>query len=189
MKKLLLAASLGSLVILSGCSSLISATWEEPIQEDRGSRTLGNYLEDEVIETKTLVNLNKGSVALRNSHVGATSYNGLVLLTGQVPNAATKEEAERITSQIREVRKVHNELEIAGPTSSIVRSNDIYLTSRVKLQLLAERNINGGRIKVVTENSTVYLMGLVSQKEADLAVRIVRTITGVQKIVKAFEYI
>jgi osmotically-inducible protein OsmY len=189
MKKLLIAASLTSLVVLSGCSSLISATREAPIQEDKGQRTLGNYLEDEVIETKTLVNINKGSVGLRNAHVGATSYNGLVLLTGQVPSAAARDEAERIASQIREVRKVHNELEIAGPTSGIVRSNDAYLTSRVKLQLLAERNITGSRIKVVTENSTVYLMGLVTQKEADIAVRLVRTITGVQKIVKAFEYI
>ncbi len=189
MKKLIVAASLGTLILLSGCSSLLSATREAPIAEDKGQRTLGNYLEDEVIETKTLVNLSKGSQALHNAHISATSYNGLLLLTGQVPNAAVRDEAERITKQIREVRKVHNELQIAGPTSSIVRSNDVYLTSRVKLKLLAERNISGRRIKVVTENSTVFLMGLVTQREADIAIRLVRSITGVQKIVKAFEYI
>lgn len=189
MSKRFVAAALGSLILLSGCSSLISATRETPIQEDPGHRTLGNYIEDEVIETKSLVNISKGSEALRKAHVGVTSYNGLVLLTGQVPSTATRAEAERLTSQIREVRKIHNELQIAGPTSAIVRTNDAYLTSRVKLSLFTENNIEAGRIKVVTENGTVYLMGLVSQAEADLAVRITRQITGVQKIVKVFEYI
>ncbi|GGO82561.1 phospholipid-binding protein [Marinobacterium nitratireducens] len=189
MSKRVAAAVLGSLVLLSGCSSLISATRDEPIQEDRGERTLGNYLEDEVIETKTLVNLSKGSQALSQAHVSVTSYNGLVLLTGQVPSDATRAEAEKIASQIREVRKVHNELQIAGPTSAIVRTNDAYLTSRVKLKLYAEKNLEGGRIKVVTENGTVFLMGLVSKNEADVAVKITRQITGVQKIVKVFEYI
>lgn len=189
MSKRLAAATLSTLILLSGCASMISATREAPIQENRGHRTLGNYLEDEVIETKILVNLDKASTALRTAHVGVTSYNGLVLLTGQVPSPQAREEAERVAGQIREVRKIHNELQIAGPTSAIVRSNDAYLTSRVKLQLLAERNIEGSRIKVVTENGTVHLMGLVTQAEADLAVQVVRQITGVQKIVKVFEYI
>ncbi|NVK43323.1 MAG: BON domain-containing protein [Oceanospirillaceae bacterium] len=189
MSKRFAAAALGSLILLSGCSSMISATRDAPIQEDRGERTLGNYIEDEVIETKILVNLSKASTALSQAHVAATSYNGLVLLTGQVPSNETRAEAEQVAGKIREVRKVHNELQIAGPTSAIVRTNDAYLTSRVKLKLFAERNIEAGRIKVVTENGTVFLMGLVNQKEADLAVQLTRQITGVQKIVKVFEYI
>ncbi|GAA0702989.1 BON domain-containing protein [Marinobacterium maritimum] len=174
---------------LSGCSGLISATREEPIQEDQGSRTLGSYLEDESIETKTLVNISKGSQALAQSHINVVSYNGQVLLIGQVPDEQVKQEAESIARQIRHVRKVHNELDIAGPTSTIVRSNDVYLTSRIKVQMLADKRISGGRIKVVTENGVVYLMGLVSPAEADLAVEITRSITGVRKIVKVFEYI
>lgn len=174
---------------LSGCSNLISASREEPIREDQGSRTIGAYIEDEVIENKTLVNINKGSAVVKDSHISATSYNGILLLTGQIPHESAKQEAEQIAMQTRKVRKIHNELEISGPTSSIVRANDAYLTSRIKLQLLADESIEGSRIKVVTENSSTYLMGLVTENEADRAVNIIRTIPGVQRIVKVFEYI
>jgi osmotically-inducible protein OsmY len=117
------------------------------------------------------------------------SFNGQVLLTGQVPNENVRQEAEQIVGQTREVKRIHNELEIAGPSSTIVRSNDIYLTSRVKLKLLSDKSIEGLRVKVVTENGIVYLMGLVSQREADQAVAIVREVPGVQRIVKVFEYV
>jgi osmotically-inducible protein OsmY len=188
LKRPLIAMVMAS-TLLTGCSSIISATREEPIREDQTSRTLGSYLEDEAIETKTLVNISKGSEALALSHVNVVSYNGQVLLVGQVPDEQVKQEAGNIASQIRHVRKVHNELDIAGPTSGIVRSNDAYLTTRIKAQMLVDNRIAGGRIKVVTENGVVYLMGLVTQAEADLAVEITRSVTGVRKIVKVFEYV
>ncbi|TCK03015.1 BON domain-containing protein [Marinobacterium mangrovicola] len=175
--------------LLNGCASIVSATREGPIEEERGSRTFGNYVEDEMIETKVLVNISKGSAALSQSHVNVTSFNGQVLLSGQVPDQNISREAETVAAGVREVRKIHNELEIAGPTSAIVRTNDVYLTSRVKLQLLTDANVPGSRIKVVTENGTVFLMGLVSRNEADTAVAVVRSVTGVRKIVKVFEYI
>ncbi|MBR9829874.1 MAG: BON domain-containing protein [Oceanospirillales bacterium] len=187
-KRPLIAMVLAS-TVLTGCSSLVSATREEPIQEDQGSRTLGRYLEDESIETKTLVNISKGSQALAQSHINVVSYNAQLLLIGQVPDEQVKQEAERIAHQVRHVRKIHNELEVAGPTSTIVRSNDVYLTSRIKVQMLADKRVSGGRIKVITENGVVYLMGLVTPAEADIAVDITRSVTGVRKIVKVFEYI
>jgi len=188
-KRPLIALLLTSTVLTSGCATIIGATREEPIQEDSSSRTLGRYLEDEAIETKILVNVGKGSQALAQSHVNVVSYNAQVLLIGQVPDENVKREAEAIARQTQHVRKVHNELDIAGPTSTIVRSNDVYLTSRVKVQMLADERIAGNRIKVVTENGVVYLMGLVNRQEADLAVEITRSIVGVRKIVKVFEYI
>ena len=188
LKRSMTAVVLAS-TLVSGCSNIISATREEPIREDQGSRTLGSYLEDESIETKVLVNISKGSEALAQSHINVVSYNAQVLLVGQVPSAEVKAEAEQIASQVRHVRKVHNELEIAGPTSSIVRTNDAYLTSRIKIQMLADKSIEGSRIKVVTENGGVYLRGLVRRDEADQAVEITRAVTGVRKIVKVFEYI
>lgn len=187
-KRPLIAMVLAS-TVLTGCSSLVSATREEPIQEDQGSRTLGRYLEDESIETKTLVNISKGSQALAQSHINVVSYNAQLLLIGQVPDEQVKQEAERIANQVRHVRKIHNELEVAGQTSTIVRSNDVYLTSRIKVQMLADKRVSGGRIKVITENGVVYLMGLVTPAEADIAVDITRSVTGVRKIVKVFEYI
>ncbi|GAA0790497.1 BON domain-containing protein [Marinobacterium sediminicola] len=188
LKRPLIAMVIAS-TLLTGCSSIISATREEPIQEDQGSRTLGRYLEDESIETKILVNISKGSERLAQSHINAVSYNGQVLLIGQVPDEQVKQEAENVARQVRHVRKIHNELEVAGPTSTIVRSNDVYLTSRIKVQMLADERVSGGRIKVVTENGVVYLMGLVTPAEADIAVEITRSVTGVRKIVKVFEYI
>jgi osmotically-inducible protein OsmY len=187
-KKPLIAIVLAS-TFVSGCSNIISATREEPIYEDQGSRTMGKYLEDQSIETKIQVNVNKGSEALAQSRVKAVSFNGQVLLVGQVPSEQVKHEAEQIASKVRHVRKIHNELAIAGPITMVVRSNDSYITSRVKVQLLADKSIEGSRVKVVTENGVVYLMGLVRRDEADKAVDITRTITGVQKIVKVFEYI
>lgn len=178
-----------AVITLTGCASVISASRQEPIREDMGSRTFGSYVEDEVIENKTLVNISKGSAPVRDAHIGVTSYNGVILLTGQVPSEEARREVEQIALQTRKVRKIHNELEIAGPTSSIVRVNDSYLTSRIKLELLANERVEGSRMKVVTENSAVYLMGLVTEEEAQTAINLIRPIPGVQRIVKVFEYI
>ena len=185
----LLASMIITTTLLSGCSTIVSSSREEPIQENLGNRTIGNVIEDETIELKVLVNLSKGSAPLSQSHIGITSFNGQVLLTGQVPNENIRQEAEQVVSQTREVKRIHNELEIAGPTSTIVRSNDVYLTSRIKLKLLSDKSVEGLRIKVVTENGIVYLMGLVSQAESDRAVALIREVPGVQRIVKVFEYV
>jgi len=189
LKTIACSVTIGAALTLGGCASIISATSEEPIAEDTGSRTWGSYVEDEVIENKALVNISKGSEELRNANIAVTSYNGVVLLTGQVPSDASRQEAENIANQVRKVRKIHNELTVSGPVSTIVKSNDIYLTSRIKVELLANEQVEGGRIKVVTENGVVYMMGLVSSSEADAAVNIVRSVSGVQKIVKVFEYV
>lgn len=178
-----------SLLLLSGCASIVSSTREAPIEENEGRRTIGNFIEDNSIEFKAKVNINKASPALSQSNISVNSFNGQVLLTGQVPDQRTKDEATQVVSQLREIRKVHNELEIAGPTSLMIRANDTYLSGRVKAQLLADNRTHGMRIKVVTENGAVYLMGLVTRQEADVAVEVVRNIVGVNRIVKVFEYI
>lgn len=177
------------IIFLQGCSTLVSSTREDPIPENRSSRTLGGMIEDNSIEFKAKVNLTKGSQTLSRSNVNPTSFNGVVLLTGQVPNEQTQREAEQVVSQIREVRLVKNELVIAGPTSMVIRTNDTYLTGRVKTQLLTESLTKALNIKVVTENGSVYLMGFVTKQEAENVVEVVRNIVGVTRIVKVFEYI
>ena len=188
MKKLLPLLLL-PMFIISGCSTVVSSTRETPIEENEGRRTIGNFIEDNSIEFKAKVNINKGSIQLSQSNINVNSFNGQVLLTGQVPDTQTKTEATEVVSQLREVRKIHNELEIAGPTSLMIRANDTYLTGRVKAQLLADNRTQGMRIKVVTENGAVYLMGLVTRQEGEVAVEVVRNIVGVNRIVKVFEYI
>lgn len=189
MKTKILLSTLICTLTLSGCSSLISASREEPIKEDHGSRTVGAYVDDELIETKAKVNLLEAQERLQGASVGVTSFNGLVLLTGQAPSDQVRTDVEQIVSQIRKVRRVHNEIIVSGNTSSLATANDVWLTLKTKSQLLIDESVPGHRVKVVTESGTVYLMGLVTPEEADAAVAIVSQQSGVQKIVKIFEYI
>ena len=174
---------------LSGCSDIIKSTQQQPIQEDPKSRTTGSFVDDELIEIKALVNISKASEELKRAHVSVTSYNGLVLLTGQVPNENARQLAESVVRQVRKVRTVHNELAVAGPTSHIVRTNDTWITAKIKASMLGDDKVGVTNVKVVTENGVVYLMGLVSREDAESAVALVRESHGVQKIVKMFEYI
>ena len=117
-----------------------------------------------------------------------TSFNGIVLITGQVPSPKMIPLATHEVERLRNVRKVHNELTVAGPTSMISRANDSWLTTKIKSSLVATEDTDASRIKVVTENGVVFMMGLLTRAEADAAVDITRHIRGVQKIVKLFEY-
>jgi osmotically-inducible protein OsmY len=177
------------LFVNTACSNFVAATRSDPIPEDYGKRSLGRMIDDSLIETKTSVNLKKTDQQLKDAHLNITSYNGIVLLVGQVPSQDLRELAGEVTSKVRNVRKVHNELAIAGPISIPARTNDSWLTTKVKSKLLASKQVEGRRVKVVTENGIVYLMGLVSRDEADAIVDIVRSTFGVQKIVRIFEYI
>ncbi|UZJ61398.1 BON domain-containing protein [Pseudomonas sp. KU26590] len=175
---------------ISGCSSVINASREAPIDDDRGTRTFGSKIDDSLIETKVSVNIAKASPDLDNaSHIVVTSFNGIVLLAGQTPRADLKQLAEQTASQVQKVKKVNNELQVTGPSSMLARSNDAWLTSKIKTEMLTDSAIPGSRIKVVTENGIVYLLGLLTQAEATRATNLVQGVGGVQKIVKLFEYI
>ncbi|HXR02128.1 MAG TPA: BON domain-containing protein [Pseudomonas sp.] len=175
---------------ISGCSSVINASREAPIDDDRGTRTFGSKIDDSLIETKVAVNVAKASPDLDNaSHIVVTSFNGVVLLAGQTPRADLKQLAEQTASQVQKVKKVNNELQVMAPSSLLARSNDTWLTSKIKTEMLTDSAIPGSRIKVVTENGIVYLLGLLTQAEATRATNLVQGVAGVQKIVKLFEYI
>jgi len=188
-KKTLTTVFIASLITVSGCSNLINATSEEPISVHPGKRTVGTMIDDEQLETIAKVNLKKASEALKHAHINVTSYNGVVLLTGQVADNNSRELAANTVKAIPKARQVYNELQVQGKTSVIARSSDTWLTTKVKSRLIAEKNLEGRRIKVVTEDGVVYLMGLLSRQEAEIASEISRTTGGVQKVVKAVEYI
>ncbi len=187
--KLSSALSLAGVLLLSGCATVLDATREEPIQDNPTSRTTGSLIDDQLIEIKAQVNIGKASQQLRQSHIVVTSYNGVVLLTGQVASEADRALAEETVKQVSKVRSVENELQIAGPTSTIVRANDAWITAKIKTDMLMDKRIDSTKVKVVTENGVVYLMGLISRAQADLVVNVVKQSHGVQKIVKVFEYI
>ena len=176
---------------ISGCSSAITATRDTPIQDDRGTRTFGSTIDDSLIETKVKVNVAKAATDLGNgaSRIVVTSFNGVVLLAGQTPRADLKAQAEQAAAGVQRVKKVHNELQVMDPITLLAISNDALLTTKIKAQMLTDSAVPGSRIKIVTDNGIVYMMGLLTQAEATRAANLVQGVSGVQKIVKVFEYI
>jgi len=152
--------------------------------EDR--RTTGIQIEDEAIETRASNRISDrfGS----RVHVNVTSYNRVALLTGEVPDDAARAEAEKIVRAVPNVREVTNDLQVAGISSYPARANDAYLTTKVRGRLFDTKRVSPVHLKVVTEAGAVYLMGVVSEAEAEEAVDIARNTGGVRKVVKVFEY-
>ena len=169
------------LMILQGCALT------GPVSENHGKRTMGTQIDDVGIAKRAKQNIKAAHADLDKAHIKVTVFNGVVLLTGQVSSKETKELAAKAARDLRKVKQVHNELEIAGPISFMARTNDSWLSTKVKTSLISDEEVEGGRIKVVTENGVVYLMGLLTRDEA--AVQRAREVFGVQKIVKLFEYI
>ena len=170
---------------LSGCAALLvgGAVGTAFVVSDR--RTSGVQLEDQAIEIKA-VNRIREAVGARG-HINATSYNRTVLLTGEVASEADRSAIEQTVSRIENVRSTLNELAVMGSTSLTARSNDAILTSKVKASYLDAKDLHASAIKVVTERGTVFLMGRVSEREATRAAELARGISGVQKVVRAFE--
>lgn len=150
-------------------------------------RSSGAYIEDQEIELKASKAIDDNLKT--NVHANVTSFNRHVLITGEVSNDANKTKAESLVKPIQNVNSINNQL-VVGPNTSIgSRSNDAYITSKVKTKFLTENKFPANYVKVVTENGTVFLMGLVTHKEGDDAAEITRTVSDVKKVVKDFEYI
>jgi osmotically-inducible protein OsmY len=173
----LLAGCFGAAVVGVGAGALIAT--------DR--RIAETYLADEGIEIRAgnRVSEKFGS----QTHVNFTSYNRMLLLTGEVADAAAKAEVEKLVTGVPNVKSVTNELQLAGASSLSGRGNDMYITSKVKARFIDANKFSANHVKVVTEWGTVYLLGLVTQREADDAVEIARTTGGVLKVVRVFEII
>ena len=152
--------------------------------EDR--RTTGTQIDDESIEVRASNRV--GDRFGSTVHVNVTSYNRQALLTGEVPDEKSRAEIEKIVRAVPTVKDVTNDLQVAGISSYGARGNDSYLTTKVRGRLLDTKRVSPVHVKVVTEASVVYLMGIVTEPEADEAVDIARNTGGVRKVVKVFEY-
>lgn len=172
----------------SGCTSFLHAVKDEPIEPDPYETSLGTDIDDFQIATAVGVNIKKAHPLLDSAHVNVHSFNGVILLTGEVPSGEIRTLAGDTARNFRGVRQVHNELQIQGATSFLSRTNDSWLTTKVKSKMAADETINVSKIKVVTENGVVYLMGVVSQALGNRAAQVASTTKGVRKVVKVFEY-
>lgn len=175
--------------LLSGCGTIMSSAGAGPIEEDPGERTFAQQMTDESIETKALVNINAADEAYDQAHLSVVSYNGFLLLVGQVPSEALKALATDVTRDLEAVRRIYNELEVAPATSAGTRTNDTWITTQVKSKLLASSDTPGRRVKVVTENAVVYLMGLLTAEEADRSALEAAEVKSVTRVVQLFELI
>ncbi|MDP9045288.1 MAG: BON domain-containing protein [Pseudomonadota bacterium] len=183
----LLVAAAG-VSLLSGCAPLLlggAVVGTSIVSIDR--RTSGTQIDDQAIEIKGGKRV--GEALGDRGSVSVTSYNRIVLLTGTVPNEADKATVERVVTSVENVRSVVNELAIAAPPSFGTRSNDTFLTSKVKASLVDAKDLQVNAFKVITERGVVYLMGRVTEREAGRAADIARGVSGVQKVVKVFEVV
>lgn len=176
-----------SIPFISGCFGVAAVGMGAGallISDRRASET---YVTDEGIELRANNRLreNYGS----KEHVNVTSYNRMVLLTGEASSAEVKASIEKLISDVPNVKSIANELAIAGASSLGGRSNDTYLTSKVKARFVDAKQFSAHHVKVVTEAGVVFLLGIVTQTEADAAADIARTTGGVQKVVRVFEII
>ena len=192
MKKSLLPVLIATVcvasVLLSGCIPLMvagAAGGAALVATDR--RSAGTQVDDEAIELKIVNNI--GATYADTVHVNATSYNGVVLLTGEVPTPEIKTSIVQVARNTPKVREVDDELVVGANSSIGARTNDSYITSKVKARFVEENKFPANNVKVVTERQVVYLMGLVRHVESDAAVQIARTTSGVVRVVKLFEYI
>ena len=188
LKRLLLVAV--ALLITSCTTILVETTGEQGISEDPAERTAGARVEDQSIETKVIVNMKSQEPEFRKANFNVISHNGVVLLVGQVVSNELKNKASEIASQASsKIKRIHNELEIAGKTSLIARSNDAWIATKVRTLMLTNSGVPSRQIRVVAENGAVYLMGLINQSNGDNAARLARNVSGVTRVVKVFEYI
>lgn len=179
-------------LLLSGCAAAVvgvagAAGATATVAHDR--RTTGTFIEDQSIELKAVKSFFSDKEINDSSHINVTSYNTVVLITGETPSEDIRDRIVNIVRNIPKVTHVYDELTIAAPSSWTSRGSDTLITSKVKTRLLTLNNFDGTRIKVVTEKGVVYLMGLVTRAESDIATGEAQQSGGVQKIVKLFQYI
>lgn len=171
---------------LAGCAPLIvggAAVGTAMMVTDR--RTSGVQIDDETIELRAVARLNEAFGD--RAHVNVSSYNRQVLLTGEAPTDAMRQQAEQVVSRVDNVRSVVNEIAVMAPTTLTQRSNDTFITGKVRASFVDASDLQSNAFRVVTERGNVYLMGRVSQREADRATSIARQIAGVQRVVRIFE--
>jgi osmotically-inducible protein OsmY len=180
---------LGAVVLIHGCATVVDATTDEPIKTNVGERPFGTFINDENLEIFAKVNMDKAHPDFKKANVNINVFNGVALLTGQVATEELRRLAARTVGDLSQIRQVHNELQVQGNMSLLSQANDTWLANKVKTKLLANKDVEGSRVKVIAEDGTIYLMGLVSRTEAEKITRLVSATSAIKQVVRVFEYI
>ena len=178
-----------SLYLLSGCTAAVVGGAVVGTSVILDKRTTGDYVEDQNIKTKFTHLYYQDDELSDQTHINVTSYNRQVLITGETPTEQQKQKLSHIATQIKNVRRYFNEVVVSKPSSMSTRTNDSYLTSKIKTSIFTHMSeLDGAQVKVVTENSSVFLMGLVTPEQGNKITEIARTTDGVKRVIKLFEY-
>jgi osmotically-inducible protein OsmY len=171
---------------LQGCPAVIGVGSVAAVSSLEDRRSTGTQLDDGAIESRAATRI--GERIGERGHITVTAFNRAILLTGEAWDEATRTEVEKLAAEVPNVRSVTNEIQVAGIASATSRANDATITARVKGGFVNTKGLNSLHVKVVTEAGVVYLLGLVTEAEAEKATEIARTTGGVRKVVRVFEY-
>lgn len=188
MKKLILIISL--LLTLEGCAVLgtaaVGSAGAGLVVYDR--REVKTIVNDENISFQTSQKLQENAQLYSRCHIAVSTYDGVLLIVGQAPTQELKNEVTDVAKTVPGVKRLYNELTLEAPTTTLIRTNDTWLTTKVKSALIGTKGLQSGQFKVVTENGTVFLMGIVTREQAKVAIDQARRVAGVQKVVTVFQY-
>ena len=174
---------------LIGCTSIVNTITNEPFEPDPTKKGIISGLNDKKMSTYIGVNLKKAAPELDDAHINVTTVNCVVLLAGEVPSNEMKLLAGKVARDFTGVRKVHNELQVRGNTSLVSRTNDKILAAQIKSKLIFEEQVSSSQITVLAEDGVIFLMGITTKANGDLAANIASSNSGVRKVVKVFEYV
>lgn len=175
--------------LLAGCAEAIVGGVATGAVVSSDQRTLGATVEDQQIEFSARRLVRANAQIANGNHLSFTSYNRVLLITGEVREEKRKAEVDQLLRNIPNLRRIHNELTIAAPSSAMSRISDTYLTAKVKTRLLLEKQLSANRFKIVSENGRVFLLGLSNRKDATQAALVTRKTAGVQSVITLFEYL
>lgn len=188
MRNLTLLILTGTTLFLTGCAAVVVGTAATSAVVAHDRRTTGTFIEDKSIQIKAIQCVQRIAKDDPNVNVSVVSYNNRVLLVGQAPTRQIKADIDAEIRNIEKVKQVHNEIQLKAPTNLKERSIDSWITTRIKSEMAVTKDFNFTRVKVVTEDGIVYLMGIIKPQEEAIAVDIARHVKGVNKVVKIFEY-
>jgi len=187
-KKIYLPLVLSATLLLQGCAGLIIGAGVGAASVAHDRRTIGTQVDDTTAAGRISNALSKDLALQEQSSISVQVFNGTALLVGQAPTQALIQQAEKLASSVKNIKKLHNQIRLGAPIPASVVANDAWLASKVKTKLIADKRIDGLHIEIEVENGEVFLMGLVNEQESNIAVDITRNINGVKQVIKAFEY-
>lgn len=177
------------LLLLTGCTTFLDVTRDDPIEVNPHTRSLGAKLDDSNLETIITHNINRAHPDLDSAHVDVHSFNGVVLLTGEAPSEELKAEASEVVNAVPSVRQLYNELVVRADSSFLSRTNDAYLRQKIAFRFSRTPELKGIDLKIIVEDSVAFLMGLTNAEQAEIAAHEASLTGGIRRVVKVFEYV